>query len=190
MRLISTKERGKKNVGQGKKLTHPREVLDHDQRNAGELSGCQGGTSVPVVLALDPCSPHQTYAQRPTVLRPVSIYFLLPTLSIDTGVLKIMSKMGISLLSSYHGAQIFEAIGVGEDLLTLGFRGTPSRLGGLTTEDLASETASFMVRAYILYGILRNEFQEPVSKTSSVSMPQDGFQEAVVSDRLYLHASE
>lgn len=53
--------------------------------------------------------------------------------------------MGISLLSSYHGAQIFEAIGIGEDLLNLGFRGTPSRLGGLKTEDLACETASFMV---------------------------------------------
>lgn len=57
-----------------------------------------------------------------------------------------MSKMGISLLSSYQGAQIFEAIGIGGDLLNLGFRGTPSRLGGLETHDLACETASFMVR--------------------------------------------
>ena len=55
-----------------------------------------------------------------------------------------MSKMGISLLSSYQGAQIFEAIGIGEDLLQLGFRGTPSRLGGLEVHDLACETASFM----------------------------------------------
>ncbi|CAM9991136.1 unnamed protein product, partial [Scytosiphon promiscuus] len=81
----------------------------------------------------------------------------LPTLSaeeaqenfrkaIESGVLKIMSKMGISLLSSYQGAQIFEAIGVGGDLLNLGFKGTPSRLGGLETHDLACETASFMVR--------------------------------------------
>lgn len=60
-----------------------------------------------------------------------------------------MSKMGISLLSSYQGAQIFEAIGIGEDLLNLGFRGTPSRLGGLETHDLACETASFMVRKYV-----------------------------------------
>lgn len=56
-----------------------------------------------------------------------------------------MSKMGISLLSSYHGAQIFEAIGIGGDLLNLAFRGTPSRLGGMSTEDLASESASFLV---------------------------------------------
>lgn len=56
-----------------------------------------------------------------------------------------MSKMGISLLNSYHGAQIFEAIGVGSDLLQLGFKGTAARLGGLTVQDLASETACFMV---------------------------------------------
>ncbi|CAM9825035.1 unnamed protein product, partial [Hapterophycus canaliculatus] len=68
--------------------------------------------------------------------------------AIESGVLKIMSKMGISLLSSYQGAQIFEAIGVGGDLLNLGFKGTPSRLGGLETHDLACETASFMVRAF------------------------------------------
>eukprot|EP00903_Cladosiphon_okamuranus_P012610 g11799.t1 len=68
--------------------------------------------------------------------------------AIESGVLKIMSKMGISLLSSYQGAQIFEAIGIGEDLLHLGFRGTPSRLGGLETHDLACETASFMEKAF------------------------------------------
>ncbi|CAM9373812.1 unnamed protein product [Phaeothamnion confervicola] len=68
--------------------------------------------------------------------------------AIDAGVLKIMSKMGISLLSSYQGAQIFEGIGVGGDLLQLGFRGTPSRLGGLTTADLASETALFHASAF------------------------------------------
>lgn len=57
--------------------------------------------------------------------------------------------MGISLLSSYQGAQIFEAIGIGDDLLALGFKGTPSRLGGLETLDLACETASFMVRTAV-----------------------------------------
>ena len=51
--------------------------------------------------------------------------------AIEDGLLKILSKMGISLLSSYSGAQIFEAIGIGGDLLNLGFLGTASRLGGL-----------------------------------------------------------
>ncbi|CAN0192586.1 unnamed protein product, partial [Laminaria digitata] len=74
-------------------------------------------------------------------------------LAIESGVLKIMSKMGISLLSSYQGAQIFEAIGIGEDLLQLGFRGTPSRLGGLEVQDLACETASFMEKAFGEVGV-------------------------------------
>lgn len=89
---------------------------------------------------------HRTMARLPRKAQTFCDAYL-PTVSCfgTTGVLKIMSKMGISLLSSYQGAQIFEAIGIGEDLLNLGFRGTPSRLGGLETHDLACETASFMV---------------------------------------------
>jgi glutamate synthase (ferredoxin) len=68
--------------------------------------------------------------------------------SVQDGLLKILSKMGISLLSSYHGAQIFEAIGIGGDLLNTAFPGTASRLGGLTLKDLANETLSFHARAF------------------------------------------
>ena len=68
--------------------------------------------------------------------------------AIEDGLLKILSKMGISLLSSYSGAQIFEAIGIGSDLLNLGFYGTASRLGGLTVADLAQEVLSFHCRAF------------------------------------------
>ncbi|MDX2240224.1 MAG: glutamate synthase large subunit [Leptolyngbyaceae cyanobacterium bins.302] len=68
--------------------------------------------------------------------------------SIEDGLLKILSKMGISLLSSYHGAQIFEAIGIGGDLLHLGFAGTASRLGGLSVADLANEVLSIHRRAF------------------------------------------
>jgi glutamate synthase (ferredoxin) len=56
--------------------------------------------------------------------------------------------MGISLITSYRGAQIFEAIGIGPDLLELAFRGTTSRLGGLSLIDLAQETISFHQRAF------------------------------------------
>jgi glutamate synthase (ferredoxin) len=68
--------------------------------------------------------------------------------SIQDGLLKILSKMGISLLASYHGAQIFEAIGIGGDLLETAFNGTASRLGGLTMAELAQETISFHTRAF------------------------------------------
>jgi len=68
--------------------------------------------------------------------------------AVDAGLLKILSKMGISLITSYQGAQIFEAIGIGEDLLDLAFRGTTSRLGGLSLIDLAQETMRFHQRAF------------------------------------------
>ncbi len=69
-------------------------------------------------------------------------------MAVENGLLKILSKMGISLLTSYQGAQIFEAVGIGADLLDLAFRGTASRLGGLTIADLAQETNTFHQRAF------------------------------------------
>ena len=68
--------------------------------------------------------------------------------AIEAGLLKILSKMGISLLSSYQGAQIFEAIGIGGDLLNLAFTGTASRLGGLSVADLAQEVLTLHCRAF------------------------------------------
>ncbi|NET58377.1 MAG: glutamate synthase large subunit [Symploca sp. SIO2E6] len=68
--------------------------------------------------------------------------------ALEAGLLKILSKMGISLLSSYHGAQIFEAIGIGTDLLALAFNGTTSRLGGLSLPELAQEVMAFHQRAF------------------------------------------
>ena len=68
--------------------------------------------------------------------------------AVEAGLLKILSKMGISLLTSYHGAQIFEAIGLGMDLVNLCFVGTTSRLGGLTVEELAQEVMTIHQRAF------------------------------------------
>ncbi len=58
---------------------------------------------------------------------------------LEKGVLKIMSKMGISVLSSYTGAQIFEAIGLGKDVMNYAFTGTASQIGGLGFDDIADE---------------------------------------------------
>ncbi len=60
----------------------------------------------------------------------------------DQGLLKIMSKMGISTVASYTGAQIFEAIGLGEDLVASCFTGTVSRLGGIGLDVLAAEVTA------------------------------------------------
>ena len=58
------------------------------------------------------------------------------------GVLKVMSKMGVSTVASYTGAQIFEAIGLATDLIDEFFTGTVSRLGGIGLEEIAREVAS------------------------------------------------
>ena len=68
--------------------------------------------------------------------------------AIEDGLLKILSKMGISLLSSYQGAQIFEAIGIGRELLDVAFIGTTSRIGGVTMADVAQETMTFHHKAF------------------------------------------
>ena len=54
-------------------------------------------------------------------------------------LLKILSKMGISTLQSYHGAQIFEALGISKEVVDEYFTGTVSRIGGLTLDDIAKE---------------------------------------------------
>jgi glutamate synthase (ferredoxin) len=68
--------------------------------------------------------------------------------ALEDGLRKILSKIGISLLASYHGAQIFEAIGIGADLIALAFKGTTSRVAGLSLAELASETLAIHAKAY------------------------------------------
>jgi len=63
--------------------------------------------------------------------------------AVEDGLLKILSKMGISLLSSYNGAQIFEAIGLSSEVIELCFKGTVSRVGGMEAQDIAREVISF-----------------------------------------------
>lgn len=67
--------------------------------------------------------------------------------AIDAGLLKILSKMGISTLRSYHGSQIFEALGIGDEVINKYFVGTSSRIGGLGFEQIQQEAL-----------ILHNEF--------------------------------
>ncbi|MEO1396313.1 MAG: glutamate synthase large subunit [Cyanobacteria bacterium J06634_5] len=68
--------------------------------------------------------------------------------AVENGLLKILSKMGISLISSYRGAQIFEAVGIGTNLKDLAFKGSVSRLGGLSIDELAQETMTFHEKAF------------------------------------------
>lgn len=56
------------------------------------------------------------------------------------GVVKILSKMGISTIQSYHGAQIFEAVGLNADFIDTYFTRTPSRIGGIGSQEIHRET--------------------------------------------------
>ncbi len=60
--------------------------------------------------------------------------------AVNNGLLKIFSKMGISTLQSYHGAQIFEILGIHEDVVNTHFTGAVSRIGGLGLDEIARET--------------------------------------------------
>ena len=68
--------------------------------------------------------------------------------AIEKGLLKIMSKMGISTLASYRGAQVFETVGLHDEVLERYFYGTPGRLGGATLETLAADVLALHEQAY------------------------------------------
>lgn len=69
------------------------------------------------------------------------------------GLLKVMSKMGISTVASYRGAQVFQAIGLSEDLVNEFFSGTPSPLGGAGLDVIADEVLQRHLVAYPASGI-------------------------------------
>jgi glutamate synthase (NADPH) large chain len=68
--------------------------------------------------------------------------------AIGNGLLKVMSKMGISTLQSYQSSQIFEALGLGSEVIDKCFKGTTSRIEGLSFDDLAQEV---LVRHHLAY---------------------------------------
>jgi glutamate synthase (NADPH/NADH) large chain len=66
---------------------------------------------------------------------------------INKGLLKIMSKMGISAVNSYRGAQLFEAVGLDRELVDSAFTGVTSRIGGVTLEQLEKDQWQIAQRA-------------------------------------------
>ena len=68
--------------------------------------------------------------------------------AVESGILKIMAKMGIAVLHSYRGAQLFETIGVARSVIDRYFEGTHSRLGGVTMGDIAADQLRFHAEAF------------------------------------------
>nr|WP_035850331.1 glutamate synthase large subunit [Kitasatospora azatica] len=73
--------------------------------------------------------------------------------ALGKGVLKVMSKMGISTVASYRGAQVFEAIGLSQETVDAYFAGTTTKLGGIGLAEIAKETAARHAKAYPASGI-------------------------------------
>ena len=68
--------------------------------------------------------------------------------TLNKGVVKVMSKMGVSTVASYVGSQLFEPVGLSDDVLTRYFPGFHSRLGGVTLEHLASDVLRWHASAF------------------------------------------
>ncbi|MEU2957830.1 glutamate synthase large subunit [Streptomyces albidoflavus] len=75
--------------------------------------------------------------------------------ALGKGVLKVMSKMGISTVASYRGAQVFEAVGLKDDFVRTYFSGTTSKIGGVGVDVVAREVAARHAKAYPATGIAR-----------------------------------
>ncbi|MER5867273.1 glutamate synthase large subunit [Kitasatospora sp. NPDC002040] len=73
--------------------------------------------------------------------------------ALGKGVLKVMSKMGISTVASYRGAQVFESIGLSQELVDSYFAGTTTKLGGIGLAEIAKEVAARHAKAYPASGI-------------------------------------
>ena len=97
-----------------------------------------GATAVNPYLALATVRKLKTDEKLDTTLDLKSLYKNY-TKSVNDGLLKIFSKMGISTLQSYHGAQIFEIVGLNKEVVDHYFTGTVSRIGGLGLDDIAQE---------------------------------------------------
>ncbi|MCH7225283.1 glutamate synthase large subunit [Haloferula sp. A504] len=83
--------------------------------------------------------------------------------ALEKGLLKIMSKMGISVLNSYQGAQILEAIGIGNEVIDFSFAGMQSKIGGVGFREIASES---LIRHRAAF-----EVEVPVGETLDLGDP-------------------
>ena len=92
--------------------------------------------------------------------------------ALGKGVLKVMSKMGISTVSSYAGAQCFEAIGLSQELVDKYFTGTTTKLGGVALPILHSEIAQRHTSAYPIESA--NQDSTPLDVGGEMKWRRDG----------------
>ncbi|WP_312179927.1 glutamate synthase large subunit [Arthrobacter sp.] len=105
-----------------------------------------GASAVNPYLAMESCEELVRNGDINGVTREQAVTNLIKGLG--KGVLKIMSKMGISTVASYCGAQTFEAIGLGQELVDEFFHGTQTQLGGVGLDVIAAEARARHTSAY------------------------------------------
>lgn len=105
-----------------------------------------GAAAVNPYLAMETVEDQARSGYLPGVTPEKAVANLIKALG--KGVLKVMSKMGISTIASYRGAQVFEAIGLSHALVDRYFTGTTSRLGGIGLDVIAAEVAARHADAY------------------------------------------
>lgn len=105
-----------------------------------------GAAAVNPYLAMETVEDQARSGYLPGVTPEKAVANLIKALG--KGVLKVMSKMGISTIASYRGAQVFEAIGLSNALVDRYFTGTTSRLGGIGLDVIAAEVAARHADAY------------------------------------------
>ncbi|GHS86898.1 glutamate synthase [Actinomycetota bacterium] len=105
-----------------------------------------GAAAVNPYLAMETVEDLARSGYLPGVAPEKAVHNLIKALG--KGVLKVMSKMGISTIASYRGAQVFEAIGLSHAMVERYFTGTTSRLGGVGLDVIAAEVAARHADAY------------------------------------------
>ena len=93
--------------------------------------------------------------------------------AIENGILKIMSKMGISTMSSYRGGQVFEAVGLSDEVVEECFFGTTSQIGGVTFEHIAADSQA--------------RHQQGFGDPDSASLDEGGYYKVLPGDRGETH---
>ena len=105
-----------------------------------------GASAINPYLAMETCEELVRSGMITTVSPEKAVKNVIKALG--KGVLKIMSKMGISTVSSYAGAQAFEAVGLSQEFVDEYFTGTTSKLGGIGIDVIAAENLSRHTAAY------------------------------------------
>ncbi len=134
-----------------------------------------GASAVNPYLVLDALSTLAERGLAPDELTPADLEKRYLA-AIEKGVVKVMSKMGISTIASYRGAQIFEAVGLSKELVERYFTLTPSRVGGIGVREIASDALTHHRLAYGAAG----------SGAGRVSLPVAGQYQFRVEGELHL----